>query len=68
MDYLIGMVSADVAERGGSRLAEQCGGVALQTVDADVFRVRDVGEWRRKHRRGPDRGGGGGREVGQALR
>lgn len=42
--------------------------MALQTVDVDVFRVRDVGEWRRKHRRGPGRGGGGGREVGQALR
>lgn len=67
--HLIGVVSADVAERGGSRLAEQRGGVALQSVDADVFRVQDVGERRRReHGRGPGRGGGGGREVGQALR
>lgn len=76
--HLVGVVSADVAERGGSRLAEQRGGVALQSVDADVFRVQDVGERRlrlrlrrrrrREHGRGPGRGGGGGREVGQALR
>lgn len=63
------MVSADVAERGGSRLAEQRGGVAQQSADADVFRVRDVGERRRREHGGrPGRGGGGGREVGQALR
>ncbi len=27
--YLVGVVGADVAERGGSRLTEQCRGVAL---------------------------------------
>lgn len=67
--HLIGVVSADVAERGGRRLAEQRGGVAQQSADADVFRVRDVGERRRREHGGrPGRGGGGGREVGQALR
>lgn len=64
VNYLIGVVSADVAERRRSRLAEQCRDVALQTVHADVLRVRDIDERRREDRRRTSRGGGGGREVG----
>lgn len=64
VNYLIGVVGADVAERGGSRLAEQCWGVALQTIHSDVFGVRHVGEQQREDRRRTGRGGGGGCEVG----
>lgn len=67
MNYLVGMVSADVAECGGSRLTEQWRGVALQSIRADVLGVRDIGERWRKDGRRAGRGGRGGREVGQAL-
>lgn len=65
--YLIGVVGADVAQRGGSRLAEQCRRVALQAAHVDAFGVRDVAERRGEDRRGAGCGGGGGREAGQAL-
>ena len=41
--YLVGVVSADVAERGGGRLAEQAGGVAGDPLHADVLGAGDVG-------------------------
>lgn len=66
--YLVSVVSADVAECGGSRLTEQRRGVALQTVRADVFRVGDISEWGREDRRWTSRGGRGGCEAGQTLR
>lgn len=67
VNYLVGVVSADVAECGGSRLTEQCRGVALRAVHVYVFRVRDIGERRREDGRRTCRGGGSGREAGQTL-
>lgn len=67
--YLVGVVGADVAECRGSWLTEQRRGiVVLETIHIDVLRMRDVGERRREGRWRADRGWGGGREVGQALR
>lgn len=68
VNYLVGMVSADVAECGGSWLTEQWRGVALRTIHVDVLGVRDIGErWREDGRR-TGCGWGSGCEVGQALR
>jgi len=40
--YLVGVVGLDVVERGGSRLAEQCGGGgAMRPCHGDVLGVRD---------------------------
>lgn len=67
VNYLVSMVSADVAECGGSWLTEQCRAVALRAIHDDVLGVRDIGEWWREDGRGTSRGGRGGCEAGQAL-
>lgn len=65
--HLVGVVGADVAECRWRRLAEQRWGMVLETIHADVFRMRDVGEQRWEGGRRADCGWGGGREVGQTL-
>lgn len=65
--HLVGVVGADVAECRWGRLAEQRWGVALETIHADVFRMRDIGEQWWEGGRRADSGWGGGREVGQTL-
>lgn len=65
--HLVGVVGADVAECRWRRLAKQRWGMVLETIDADVFRMRDVGEQRWEGGRRADCGWGGGREVGQTL-
>lgn len=68
VNYLVGVVGADVAERGRSRLTEQRSAVALRTIHADVLGLRDLAEQWREDGGRTSCSWGGGCETGQPLR